>query len=259
MPKPYIIGIASHKGGVGKTTVAVNLAASLSRFGYKVLLIGTDVSNPNICYHLGLEDANIGFQNTIIKGTEITKAIAIHNPTGLSVLPEAISGAEFVVSKNQSHSFKNKLENLNYDFIIIDTAPGYHQTYEFDYWDECIIVSTPDMPSISAAMRIENEIKSQKIKSSLIMNKVKNKNYEVHIDEIEEAWTERVYAVLPDSENVMSSLSEQIPISIKYVNDPFTKAINEMARKYSGRSDSKAPSSTYGIGIISRIRGFLHL
>lgn len=259
MPKPYIIGIASHKGGVGKTTVAVNLATSLKRLNYKVLLIGTDVANPNICYHLGLEDANIGFQSIVTKGTDITKAIAVHSPTGLSILPESIPVAEFIVSKEQLHAFKNKLEKLNFDFIIIDTSPGYHQTYEFDYWDECIIVSTPDMPSISAAMRIEKELNSQRIKSSLIMNKVKNKNYEVHIDEIEEAWAERVYAVLPDSENVRSSLSEQIPVSIKYVNDPFTNAIIEMAHKYSGRSDSKLIGSTYGVGILGRIKAFLRL
>lgn len=259
MPKPYILGIASYKGGVGKTTVAVNLAISLKLLNYKVLLIGMDVANPNLCFHLGLEDANIGFQDVIKKKADILKAIAIHNPTGLSILPEALSESEFISTKSQFDEFKSKLAKLNFDFIIIDTSPGFHQPYEFDHWDEGIIVSTPDMPSVSAAMRTEKEFRSHKIKSSLVMNKVKNKSYEIHLNEIEETWTERIYAVLPDSENVRSSLSEQIPVIIKHKRDPFSYALFDMANKYSGRSQAKPLNYTYHIGIIRRIREFLHI
>ena len=48
-----VIGIVSGKGGVGKTTVAVNLAAELQKFGYKTILMEGNFTSPTAAFHLG--------------------------------------------------------------------------------------------------------------------------------------------------------------------------------------------------------------
>ena len=50
---PYIIRISSQKGGVGKTTIAVNLGVILSLFKYKTLVVDCDAANPTVGFHWG--------------------------------------------------------------------------------------------------------------------------------------------------------------------------------------------------------------
>ena len=57
-----IIGVMSQKGGVGKTTIAVNLAVMLRLKGYETLIVDLDTSNPSVGIHLGMHESEDGLE-----------------------------------------------------------------------------------------------------------------------------------------------------------------------------------------------------
>ncbi|KXW58730.1 ParA family protein [Ferrovum myxofaciens] len=126
-----ILAVTNQKGGVGKTTTVVNLAASLTVLGQKVLLVDLDPQG-NATTGSGL-DKNL-LKNTVYQVLTQEQSIdsAIHrSPTaGYDVLPanRALAGAEIelVDVENREFRLKNSLANVssNYDIVLIDCPPA---------------------------------------------------------------------------------------------------------------------------------------
>jgi chromosome partitioning protein len=124
-----VISISNHKGGVGKTTTAINIGAGLNKLGKRVLLIDLD-AQANLSQSLGLID-NEERQNiygAITGEYKITEVIEIVK--GLNVIPSTLdlSGAEIELSGEAGREYilREVIEPLkkDYDYIIIDTAPS---------------------------------------------------------------------------------------------------------------------------------------
>ncbi|MDO5555909.1 MAG: AAA family ATPase [Clostridia bacterium] len=125
-----IIAVVNQKGGVGKTTTAVNVSTILAKKGKKVLLIDADPQG-NATSGLGI-DKNIpkSIYDVIINEVEINDAIVQSAIKGLSVCPSNINLAgaevELVSMMSREQKLKEKLEKVenDYHYIIIDCPPS---------------------------------------------------------------------------------------------------------------------------------------
>jgi flagellar biosynthesis protein FlhG len=120
-----VIAISSGKGGTGKTTVAVNLAAALAEAGRKVLLLDGDLGLANVDVLLGLTPACTIEQ--VLKGERRLEEILLHTPEGIGVIPAASGVTRLAqLPLPELNAVVSAFSTLpaSYDTLVIDTAPG---------------------------------------------------------------------------------------------------------------------------------------
>ncbi|MDX9695247.1 MAG: AAA family ATPase [Bacteroidales bacterium] len=121
-----IISIANHKGGVGKTTTTVNLAAGLNLKGKKILCIDLD-PQANLTQSLGIKEFECSVYDSLTQNSDL---IPIEKRSGFDVIPSHInlSGAEveLINEPGREYILKNLVNKIkaNYDFVFIDCPPS---------------------------------------------------------------------------------------------------------------------------------------
>ncbi len=125
-----VVTIANQKGGVGKTTTAVNLSTCLAKAGKKVLMIDADPQG-NATSGLGIEkETQYSVYDVMINDVSIREALKDSSVKNLKVCPSNINLAgaevELVSMMSREHRLKEKVDEIkdDFDYIIIDCPPS---------------------------------------------------------------------------------------------------------------------------------------
>src|SRR6056297_186450 len=131
---PKIIAIANQKGGVGKTTTAINFASALAEIGQRVLVVDLDPQG-NASTGLGLmpEDRNATTYDLLLDDFPLGDIICETTQKGLSIVPSTtdLSSADIELIANEKRSYllhdalrQPEMDRFGFDFILIDCPPS---------------------------------------------------------------------------------------------------------------------------------------
>lgn len=209
-----VIGIISGKGGVGKTTFTVNLGLALSRLNKKVLLIDCNITTPHLAYYLGIDDYFITLNN-VFRG-EVDEKFAPSAHYGVAFIPasEELKDILRVNFDRLTYHVQKISKSGNFDFIILDSAPGLGReaTCVLKAADEIMFVTDPTIPNITDIIRCYeylNMIRTKKV--NIVFNKVRDREFELKFKDAESFFEAPVLGAIPYDECVMDSTAQGIP------------------------------------------------
>lgn len=226
-----IIAIASGKGGVGKTTAAINLGTALASFGRHVIVVDGNLATPNIGVYLGSPVVSSSLHEAV-KGKKSIRDCVYSHQSGMRIVPASISLADFKRTKpeNLGRTIKD-LEGTS-EIVVVDSAPGLGDDMfsAVDAADEVIVITTADLPAVTDALRTIELIEEKGITViGVVANRVRNDELEMKTVEIEALLERPVIASIPDDDSVREALRKNHPVVYSHPDSPSSIAYKKLA------------------------------
>lgn len=248
-----IISVCSGKGGVGKTVIASNLAVALRRTKKKVAVIDFNFTTPHLGLYFGLFSYPITLNNFLRKEVEFEEAIYNHPDTGLGIVPASLDLIDIV--NTDTSGLKEKIKEVfwDYDFVILDSAPGLgkESLISLKSSDEIIFVANPQIPSlvdVVKCLKVINSLDPKPTPLGVIINKVKRKKYETTLKEIQEFTELPILGIVPEDERILESENKKTLVIVDKIKSPASKSFFEIAARLTG--------ATYQYSFWDRVKGF---
>jgi septum site-determining protein MinD len=228
-----IIVITSGKGGVGKTTTAINLGAAMNYFGKDVLIIDGNLTTPNVGIHLNSPEVPINLNHVILGKADAYEAVYEHE-SGVKIMPSSLSIKE--LSKIKPEKVKDFSEDFKKisEYIIVDSAAGLgdEATSIIKMADELIVITNPEMPAITDALKaIKIAEQMKKPILGIIVTRVKKNDIEMQPDTVKEMLEVPILGMVPEDTSISKSLGMKDAVVHTHPKSNASRAYKEIAAK----------------------------
>lgn len=230
-----IIVIASGKGGVGKTTSAINIGAALNKFGKDVILVDANLTTPNIGLHLGAPTVPISLTHVLAGKAKLHEAIYEHH-SGMKVLPSSISIYAGKINSERLSEIAKKLKNYG-EIIIFDSPAGLGKDVvnTIEAGDDVLIITQAEMPALTDALKtIKLAEQLDKNIKGVVLTRFRKKNHEMPLDSIESMLEKDVISVIPEDDAVKQALRMRDAVIHTHPTSKASRSYRELAAKLIG-------------------------
>ncbi|NPE26925.1 P-loop NTPase [Methanococcoides sp. SA1] len=233
-----IIVINSGKGGVGKTTTAINLGASLNKLKKEVIIVDANLNTPNIGLQLGAPIVPVTL-NHVLKGKAAIEDAVYEHHSGTKIVPSSLSVKELTkFNVKKLPGIAQELSQLC-DYVIIDSAAGFSEEViaVIDSADEIIIVTNPEMPAVTDALKAVKVAREMgKEVNGVIVTRHRDANYEMPLSSIKSMLETQIIGVIPEDKAVKEALNLRDAVAHTHPRSKVSKKYLEIARKVNGEA-----------------------
>ena len=202
-----IYAIVSGKGGVGKTTTAINLGTSLNHLGENVIIVDANLTTPNIGIHLGAPIVPITLNHVLNNQAEIEDAIYEHE-SGTKIMPASLSLKETErINYKKLIDISRRLKKIS-DHVIMDSAAGLGEEAKsaINAADEIIIVTNPEMTAVTDALKtIKLAEEMNKKVLGVIITRYQGKRIDMPISNIRDMLEVPILGIIPEDDAIKES------------------------------------------------------
>ncbi|RCK69299.1 MinD/ParA family protein [Desertihabitans brevis] len=243
-----VISVVSPKGGVGKTTVATNLAVGLARrWPGSTVLVDLDIQFGDVASALDLEPEHYlgdAVTGPARRDSMALKTVLTRHPTGLHVIcaPDSPADADAVTESDVTHLLQVLATEFRY--VVVDTAPGLseHTLSALDQTTDLVLLASMDVPAVRGLRKeIDTLARLELLPPSrhVVINFTDRRSL-LTIADVEFTIGTAVDLQLPRSKAAPDSVDQGVPLLQSGVKDPMTTQLHKLLERLAG-PDGAAP------------------
>ncbi len=233
-----LITITSGKGGVGKTTTAINLGAALNSFGKDVIVVDANLTTPNVGLHLGAPIVPVNLNHVLLGKAKVGDAIYEHE-SGTKIVPSSLSVKELRRLDHRKLKEVGKKLRRMADYVIFDCAAGLgdEAVGAIEAADELVIVTNPEITAVTDALKtIKLAEEMGKDVKGVIVTRVRGDKNEMSVANIKDMLDTQILGVVPEDRNVSAALKQKDAVLHNYPYSKASRAYKKIASKIAGVS-----------------------
>ncbi|MGE5657999.1 MAG: MinD/ParA family ATP-binding protein [Actinomycetota bacterium] len=246
-----IISVHSYRGGTGKSNLTANLAATIAGYGHRVAIVDTDIQSPGIHVLFGFSESYIQPSLNDYLWGRCAIAETAHDVSSillkkaaksrLFLIPSSVKAGEISRVLREGYDvgllndgFQELIEELNLDYLFIDTHPGINEEtlLSITISDLLLLILRPDQQDLQGtAVTVDIARKLEVPKMLLMINKaLTSLDFDDLTKQIEATYHLPVAGVMPHSDDMILLASKGI-FCLQYPDHPLTKVVELIAKQ----------------------------